>query len=445
MANLIDNLKEKCTACETYTITSETTSVGYSNNRLKSCDTSQSAGTALRLINDGRLGTAVASGEGKVDTLGELALSVAPYGPKADFSFPKASKTREVALYDQNEADTSVDEMVELGGKILDGLRKRWPELICGAGVSRGTYDVEIENSQGFAGEFKGTDFGCSATAQATKEGDIFQYSSSLLGKPASDEELEVFLERCNEGISLGLEIAHLDPGSYPVILSPNSMPFLLRSLEAGVKGNNIFEKKSPLTDKTGELVLSPEFTLYDDPTFKRTSKSVPFDDEGVPTKKRAIFDNGVFTGPITDLEYAAKLGSEPTGNGFRVQHIYRNRVLSGGVSITSSNWRIPGKENGPTRDELIAEVDCGVYLDYSFDCWMGTIINGDFTGTLHSAYKIEKGKLVGRLKHLSISGNIYSALGDKMIACSREVRQPEIGFDYTETPYILVREMTIS
>ena len=444
MAKLIDDIAKKCSSCETYSITSEKSTVEYTNNRLKSCDTSQSAGTALRLINDGRLGTAVASGEGRVESLGELALSVAPYGPKVEFSFPKSAKLREVSLFDKDEAEIPVDEMVSLGGKILAGLRKDWPDLICGAGASKYTHDVTIANSEGFSGSFQGTEFGCSGSVQASRQGDIFQWSSSISGIP-SDEDISKFLERANKWVKLGLEVAHLEAGSYPVVLAPNCMPFLLRALEAGVKGNNIQEKKSPLTGKEGEQVLSTNLTLYDDPTWGRTNKTVPFDDEGVPTKKRAIFDKGVFTGPITDLEYAAKLGIESTGNGYRVQHIYRNRVLSGGVSIAGGNWRIPGMENGPTKEELIADIDCGVYVDCSFDCWMGNIINGQFTGTLHSAYKIEKGKLVGRLKHLSFSGNIYDALGKDLVTCSSEVERPQMGFDYMETPYILVKGLSIS
>ena len=444
MAKLIEDLSQRCSSCESYTMTSESTNVEYTNNRLKSCDTSQSAGTALRVIKDGRIGTAVAAGEGRESGLGDLALSVAPYGPKAEFTFSKASEVREAALYDSKEAEFSIDEMVSLGGKLLEGMQKRWPDLICGAGCSRGTYEVSIATSAGFEGSFKGSDLSSSASVQASREGDIFQWGANLNGIP-TEENISQFLEKCHEWIELGLNVAHLDPGTHPVILAPNCMPFLLRALEAGVKGNNIFEKKSPLTGKTGELVLSPMVSLYDDPTWDRTSKTVPFDDEGVATSKRAIFDKGVFTGPITDLEYAAKLGVEPTGNAYRIQHIYRSRVLAGGVSIAGGNWRISGTEDGPSRDELIADVDCGVYVDCSFDCWMGNIINGQFTGTLHRAYKIEKGKLVGRLKHLSFSGNIYDALGKDFVASTSVVEQPDMGFEFIETPYILVKGMSIS
>jgi predicted Zn-dependent protease len=83
--------------------------------------------------------------------------------------------------------------------------------------------------------------------------------------------------------------------------------------------------------------------------------------------------------------------------------------------------------------------------LDYTFDCWQGNIINGDFTGTLHSAFKIEKGRLVGRIKHRSCAGNIYAMLGEKFLGASREVEQPWMGFDSYEAPHLLIDGLDVS
>ena len=50
MSNIIKKMSDKCESCETYTISSETTAVDFQNGRLKSCNTKESGGTALRYI-----------------------------------------------------------------------------------------------------------------------------------------------------------------------------------------------------------------------------------------------------------------------------------------------------------------------------------------------------------------------------------------------------------
>lgn len=442
MSNLITKMSDKCESCETYTISSETTSVSYENGRLKSCDTKESGGTALRYIVDGKIASAVAAGENLDDKLIESAMSVAEFGSKAWFEFPEKAEVRELNLWKDEEAAASIDEMISLGGKVVERLSKRWPDLVCGSSVSSGRSEVAIENSKGFGGSFKSTGYGFGASVEATKQGDMFSWSTSFSGIP-SDSDMEEFFARCDKNIELGLNVAHLDAGNYPVILSPNSLPFLLRALEAGVKADNIFLKKSPLVDRIGEKVLSDKITITDDPDWDRTSKTVPFDDEGVVTSKRAIFENGVLKEIITDLEYAARLGIEPTGHGYRQGHIYRDRSLSGGASIGAGNWRISGGDI--SLDDLLAEVVCGVYVDCSFDCWMGNIVSGDFAGTLHRAYKIEDGKLVGRLKHRSFTGNIYDVLGKDLKAVGSKLEKPDLGFDTVEAPHLLIGTMNIA
>jgi len=374
-----------------------------------------------------------------------MALSVAPWGPAATFDFAgPAGDLAPAPSWDAAEAAATVDDMVGVGGAIVGGLRERWPDLICGSSVHRNVYDVAIATTSGFDGALRGTSYGCGATVQASREGDMFQWAAEHYGLPSPDA-IDAFLADCHRWIDLGLRVADIEPGAYPVVLAPNSLALLLRVLEAGVKGDAIHEGKSPLTGRQGQPVLSPRFTLVDDPTWGRTGKTVPFDDEGVPTRRRDVFAAGVFEGPLTDREYAAKLGVEPTGHGFREQFIYRNRVLAAGVSIGPGNWRIAAPSDGPSLDDLLADVSCGVYVDCSYDCWMGTVINGDFTGTLHQAYKIENGRLVGRLKHRSFSGNIYRALGDDLLALGRDVDRPRLGFDTIEAPHLLIRELTIS
>ena len=94
---------------EVYAITSETTLVSFEANRLKSLQTRETRGLALRLIKDGRLGFASVTRLDSPRALVESALEVAPFGAEARFEFPAEDAASKVQIYDPALADLTVE------------------------------------------------------------------------------------------------------------------------------------------------------------------------------------------------------------------------------------------------------------------------------------------------------------------------------------------------
>ena len=89
-------------------------------------------------------------------------------------------------------------------------------------------------------------------------------------------------------------------------------------SVGFSVDSENVNRMRSAWAGKMGKDVASPSISIVDDPTDPRGILSASFDDEGTPTSKRPIVENGVLRSILFDGYNAAMAGVRSTGNGLR-------------------------------------------------------------------------------------------------------------------------------
>ena len=106
--------------------------------------------------------------------------------------------------------------------------------------------------------------------------------------------------------------------GSYPVVFDERVAGSLIGHLVQAINGTAVARGASWLLDGIGQQVLPAGLSLIEDPRRARVQGSRLFDAEGLPTRRRAIVDNGVLTGWTLDLATARKLGMASTGNAMR-------------------------------------------------------------------------------------------------------------------------------
>jgi PmbA protein len=113
--------------------------------------------------------------------------------------------------------------------------------------------------------------------------------------------------------------------------------------------------------------------------------------------------ENGVIAGFLYDLQTAALAGIRSTGNGSR------NR---GGLPTPGASALViaPGTT---TFDEMVADIDEGLIVEQLMGAEQGNILSGDFSGNVLLGYKVEHGKITGRVKDTMVAGNIYAILKD--------------------------------
>jgi PmbA protein len=214
------------------------------------------------------------------------------------------------------------------------------------------------------------------------------------------------------------------------VLLAHTGALALILPLMEGVNGKNVFTGISPLLGKVGEKLFDNKITFVDDGTLDGRFASAPSDDEGVPHRRNVLVERGVLKGFLYDLKTAAQSGAESTGNGSRSlfsppQPAPTNLILEAGDTPLA---------------EMIAGIDEGLLVQDLLGLGQGNIISGAFSNPLALAFKIERGEIVGRVKNVSIAGNVYDLLKD-VAAVSRETLWV---YNALRLPYILLPEMNV-
>jgi len=214
-----------------------------------------------------------------------------------------------------------------------------------------------------------------------------------------------------------------------PVIFTPEGFGAVLLSLGLAIDGKNVFLGASPLRDKIGQEIAHPSFTLIDDPTIEFGPRTSAFDDEGTLRKVTPLVENGVLRNFIYDLDTAGRVSTHPTGHGTNRQAT--NLVMS------------PGDKS---FDEMVSGIQEGLMVHDFLGLGQGNPINGEFSVNVFLGYKIEHGKIAGRVKDVMLAGNAYAALKDiAAISKEREWVSGPYSFFAGLFPYVQVGGLSVT
>jgi PmbA protein len=385
---------------EVFCVTSEETPVHFEANRLKSVQSKQSTNVALRIIKNGRIGYATATNLKESKNIVNSALETAEFGMKAEFQFPSATSYPEVNIYDAAIKKVTIEEMTEIGEKLISTVRKHTPVLLCEAGLNKGIVTVRLMNSRGGQAEYKQSIFSFGVEGQLIRGTDML-----FVGEDQSschpDEDISKVIETVLQQLDFSKNQASITTGEMPVIFTPRGLASaIIPSLMAGFNGRLVLEGSSPVGNKVGQKLFDKSFSLHDDPTLNYQPGSRPCDDEGVPSQCTTLIKNGVVKSFLYDLQTAALAGTISTGSGGR----------NGSLPSPSPSAYVitPGKT---TFNDMIADIKEGLVVEQLMGASQGNVLGGDFSGNVLLGYKIEKGKIAGRVKDTMVSGNVYRIL----------------------------------
>jgi PmbA protein len=403
MEEVLDLASKTADQAEVYAITSETTPVSFEANRLKSLQTRETRGLALRLIKDGRLGFASATRLDNPRALVDSALEVAPFGAEARFDFPNAGAASQVQIYDPALADLTVERMVEMGQEMIDRVRIYNPAILCNVDLRKHVGTVSLFNSRGGHVTYQKTALSVGFHAnliRGTDMLDIYEGAASCHHDLDLQELAEVVLEK----IRLAERIAPIATRPMPVIFTPKGVAYtLILPLEMALNGKMVLEGASPLGDRLGQRWFDQRLSLYDDGRVDSAPASAPYDDEGIPTRRTPLIEEGVVRSFYYDLQTAGLAGARSTGNAAR-------SLSSLPSPSTTSLIFAEGEVSHP---EMLADMEEGLIVDQTMGAWAGNVLAGEFSGNVHLGYRVEKGRIVGRVKDTMVTGNVFEALAD--------------------------------
>jgi TldD protein len=210
--------------------------------------------------------------------------------------------------------------------------------------------------------------------------------------------------ERWNRAIDMALAqaLVNLDSVAAPagemiVVLGPGWPGVLLHeAVGHGLEGDFNRKGTSAFSGRIGERVAAPGVTVIDDGTIGDRRGSLTIDDEGTPTQRNVLIEDGILKGYIQDRLNARLMGVEPTGNG-------RRENFSHAPMPRMTNTFMLGGTDDP--DEILARAKSGIYAK-SFGGGQVDITSGKFVFSCTEAYKIENGKLGAPIKGATLIGD---------------------------------------
>ena len=427
--DILKRLKTQADQVEVVNVQSESTKIGFEANRLKSSQVEETRGVAVRVVKDGRLGFTASSDASATDKLVTNALESADYGDKIPLAFPAPQPAPQVTTFDQAIIDMPIPRLVEIGQEIVDIILQVEPEARVNIELNRGVQRLSLRNQTGAEVSFERSPFSVSFEV-ARVEGDDVLIMFDVAGTTVWEHDYLAAARKLGEKLRLAQKSASIRSGQMPVLFAPTGSLVLGLPLMLGLNGKNVYTQNSPMAGKVGEKLFDDKISVIDDPTIHGKFGSASYDDEGVAHRRNVLVDQGVLKSFLYDLKTAAQSGVESTGNG--------SRSLFRPPAPSPTNLIFKAGET-PVAD-MIAGIDEGLLVEDALGLGQGNVISGAFSNSLSLAFKIEKGEIVGRVKDVSIAGDVYDLLQD-VAAVSRETEWVYYNFNL---PYILLPNMNV-
>ncbi len=235
------------------------------------------------------------------------------------------------------------------------------------------------------------------------REGDRMEAGSHGVGGRtgyAAFLEPQAWKEQIDEALRqalINLDSQPAPAGEMDVVLGPGWPGVLLHeAIGHGLEGDFNRKQTSAFSGLMGERVASPGVTVVDDGTLDRRRGSLSIDDEGTPTSKTILIEDGILTGYMQDRINARLMNMEPTGNGRRESfaHVPMPRM--------TNTYMLNGDKD---PEEIIGSVKKGLYA-VNFGGGQVDITSGKFVFSASEAYLIENGRVAAPVKGATLIGN---------------------------------------
>jgi TldD protein len=193
------------------------------------------------------------------------------------------------------------------------------------------------------------------------------------------------------------LEAVPAPAGEMDVVLGPGWPGVMLHeAVGHGLEGDFNRKQTSAFAGLMGQMVAAKGVTVVDDGTMAQRRGSLSIDDEGTPTSRTVLIEDGVLVGYMQDRQNARLMGMKPTGNGRRQSHAHAPMPRMTNTYMLASD-RDPA--------EIIASVKNGIYA-VNFGGGQVDITSGKYVFQCTEAYRIEGGKVGAPVKGAMLIGN---------------------------------------
>ncbi|HEU5062151.1 MAG TPA: TldD/PmbA family protein [Solirubrobacterales bacterium] len=361
---------------------------------------------------------------------------------------PRPLLAQEVAPLpiERRPEDVPAERKAELLRELDERARAKGAEIAqFTASYAEARREVTVANSDGLFGGDDRTRVRIGAQAVARRDSTV-ETGAETLGAHRGFELLEddpgqIAEQAAAKALTL-LDAVPAPSGSMPVVVGGGFGGVLFHEMTGhGLEADHIQKGASVYTGKLGERVAEPLLNAYDDGRLPGEWGSDAIDDEGQPTQKTQVIEDGRLTSYLYDHLTADRDGVASTGNGRResFRHLPIPRM--------TNTYIAPGEA---TPEAIIAEVEQGFYA-VSFGGGQVDPATGDFVFGVSEGYLIENGEVTRPCRGATLIGNCLEALaaidavGDdffmKTGICGKGGQKVPVG---TGQGHVRVRAMTV-
>jgi PmbA protein len=389
-------------AADTILYVSTSVSVERRLGQMENLERSESRDLGLRVFvgNRAAIVSATAVDPARFRDLAERAVAMARVVPEDPYSglSAQAAPPEDMApldLLDPNEPDLA--SLIERA-QTAEEAALQVPGVTNSEGGSAGysRTDIYLATSEGFAGSFARTGHSVSASVLAgTGMGMQRDYDYHGTVHLSDLEDAATIGRRAGDRAVARLNPARPKTAKLPVIYDPRVSGSLVGHLSGAINGASIARGTSFLKDKLGTQIFAKGISIIDDPRRVRGSRSWTFDGEGVPTRTRALVEDGVLMTWLLDDRSARQLGLQSTGNA--------SRGTGGPPGPSATNLYMQPGTHSPA--ELMADIKEGLYITEM----IGNSLNG-LTGDYSrgaSGFMIRNGALAEPVAEITVAGNL--------------------------------------
>lgn len=205
------------------------------------------------------------------------------------------------------------------------------------------------------------------------------------------------------------LRVATVNLGAVPapagvmdVVLGPGWPGILLHeAIGHGLEGDFNRKGSSAFAGLMGQRIASKGVTVLDDGTIPDRRGSITIDDEGTPSGKNVLIEDGILVGFMQDRQNARLMGVAPTGNGRRESYAHAPMPRM-------TNTYMLGGDSDP--GDIVADLKDGIYA-VGFGGGQVDITNGKFVFSCTEAYRVQNGKVGAPVKGATLIGDGATAL----------------------------------
>ena len=200
----------------------------------------------------------------------------------------------------------------------------------------------------------------------------------------------------------VNLEAVPAPAGVMDVVLGPGWPGILLHeAIGHGLEGDFNRKGSSAFAGLMGERIASKGVTVLDDGTIPDRRGSITIDDEGTPSGKNVLIDDGILVGYMQDRQNARLMGVAPTGNGRRESFAHAP------MPRMTNTYMLGGDA---TREDIVADLKDGIYA-VGFGGGQVDITNGKFVFSCTEAYRVKDGQIGAPVKGATLIGDGATAL----------------------------------